>query len=107
MISQSQLTSHEAGISPMVHANVRHFVTQETTDIELPGSWTVDHATEEIAKAIELPERNAENVKQSYELYVRGQDGRSQRLPPSALLRDSVREGDEIEPLPEIIPGAA
>jgi hypothetical protein len=106
MSTESHVASQEANASAAIHANLRHFVTQQVTDVELPGHWTVDRATEEIARAIDLPERNAENVKQGYELFVRDGDGRSERLPPSALLRDSVREGDELEPLPEIIPGA-
>jgi len=89
----------------VIHTMLRHPVTQQTTDADLPAEWTVDRATREIARAIELPKRNAENVDQEYELFVRRADGRSERLRPSALLRDAVRPGDEIEPLPEVVPG--
>ncbi len=84
---------------------LRHFVTQQVTDVDLQPNWTVDYATREIARAIDLPERNAENVTQEYELFVKGEDGRAERLRPTALLRDSIRPGDEIEPLPEVVPG--
>ena len=104
MNAEHQLENQVQGNEP-IHALLRHFVTQQVTDVELPPQWTVDFATQEIARAIDLPERNGENVAQTYELFVRGDDGRAQRLPPSALLRDSVREGDELEPLPEIVPG--
>lgn len=103
---ESQMQNQAAG-NESIHAMLRHFVTQQVTEVELPADWTVDRATQEIARAIDLPERNAENVVQGYELFVRGDDGRAERLVPSALLRDSVREGDELEPLPEIVPGNA
>jgi hypothetical protein len=67
-------------VGDSIPAVLRHCVTQQVTDVELPADWTVDHATREIAQAISLPERNAENVAQEYEL-------------------------DELEPLPEVIPG--
>ncbi len=88
-----------------VHAVLRHFVTQQVTDVELPDAWTVDHATREIARAIELPERNAEDVAQEYELFLRGEDGRGTKLRPTALVRDVIRPGDELQPMPEVVPG--
>jgi hypothetical protein len=94
----------EDAVGP-IPALLRHFVTQQVTDVELQPNWTVDYATREIARAIDLPERNAENVTQEYELFVKGEDGRAERLRPTALLRDSIRPGDEIEPLPEVVPG--
>jgi hypothetical protein len=100
--TQTRTQEHPEAV---IHAMLRHPVTQQTTDADLPADWTVDHATREIARAIDLPKRNAENVDQEYELFVRRADGRSERLRPSALLRDTVQPGDEIEPLPEVVPG--
>jgi hypothetical protein len=102
--TQTQTRTHEHP-EAVIHTMLRHPVTQQTTDADLPAEWTVDHATREIARAIDLPKRNAENVDQEYELFVRRADGSSERLRPSALLRDAVQPGDEIEPLPEVIPG--
>ncbi len=102
---QTQKQSRTPDATEPITAVLRHFVTQQVTDVELPSEWTVDFATREIARAIGLSERNAENVAQEYELFVKGQDGRAERLRPTALLRDSIRPGDEIEPLPEVIPG--
>ena len=102
---QTQKQSQTPDATGPIPAVLRHFVTQQVTDVELQPDWTVDFATREIARAIDLPERNAENVAQEYELFVKGDDGRAERLRPTALLRDSIRPGDEIEPLPEVIPG--
>ncbi len=100
--TQTRTQEHPEAV---IQTMLRHPVTRQTTDADLPADWTVDHATREIARAIDLPKRNAENVDQEYELFVRRADGRSERLRPSALLRDTVQPGDEIEPLPEVIPG--
>ena len=102
---QTQRQSRTPDATEPIAAVLRHFVTQQVTDVELRPEWTVDFATREIARAIDLPERNAENVAQEYELFVKGEDGRAERLRPTALLRDSIRPGDEIEPLPEVVPG--
>jgi hypothetical protein len=107
-MQEARLQTHTRTQEPpeaLIPAMLRHPVTRQTTDAGLPGDWTVDRATREIARAIELPKRNAENAEQEYELFVRRADGRSERLRPSALLRDTVQPGDEIEPMPEVVPG--
>jgi len=104
--TQTETRTQDPAAGP-IHAVLRHFVTQQVTDVELPADWTVDHATHEIARAIALPERNAENVPQEYDLFVRGRDGDGvgTKLRPSARVRDAIRPGDEIEPMPEVVPG--
>ncbi len=104
MNAQTQTRTQDPAAGP-IHAVLRHFVTQQVTDVELPADWTVDHATHEIARAMTLPERNAETAPQEYDLFVRGRDGVGTKLRPSARVRDAIRPGDEIEPMPEVVPG--
>ena len=88
-------------------ATLRHFVNQRVTRVALPSEWTVDRATRELADALELPPTGGGGgaaVGRSYELF-RKRDGASERLSPSARVREVVREGDELEPVPEVVPG--
>jgi hypothetical protein len=90
----------------MVGTNLRHFVSQATTTAHLPTDWTIEEATRQITQALGLPARDTENRPQHYELYLRRQDGTSELLGPSLRVKDAVREGDELSPMPEVVPGA-
>jgi len=88
-----------------VHATLRDFVSRRTTEVSLPSAWTVEFATRELARALELPETTAENQPQAYELFRRPKEGQPERLLPGSTIGDAVEEGDEIEPMPEVVPG--
>jgi NADH:ubiquinone oxidoreductase subunit E len=90
-----------------VRASLRHFVSQATTESELPADWTAEEATREIARALGLAATDVENRPQHYELYVRRPDGSAEALRPSIRIGDAVAEGDELAPMPEVTPGAA
>ena len=91
--------------APHVKARLRHFVSRAVADIELPRLWSVQDATQELVRASELPLVDAWNRRQAYELFVRRADGSAERLRPSATIGESVRELDELEPMPEVMPG--
>jgi hypothetical protein len=84
-------------------ATLRHFVTQLVTRVALPSAWSIEHATREIARSIELPDADAE-ARQTYELFRR-RDGRTERLNPSSRVGEVIEPGDEVEAMPEVIPG--
>ncbi len=84
---------------------VRHYSTQQVADLECPARWTVHEATEELVRAIELPTRGRNGDPQRWELFLRRADGSAERLPPSSSLGESVREDDELQVLPEVMPG--
>jgi hypothetical protein len=88
-----------------VRASLRHFVSQATTETNLPADWTAEEATREIARALGLPATDAENRPQSFELFVRRPDGTAEALRPSIRIGDAVADGDELSPLPEVTPG--
>ena len=91
--------------APHVKARLRHFVSRAVADVELPRLWSVHEATQELVRAIELPLVDAQNRRQAYELFVRRADGNAERLRPSATIGESVHEFDELEPMPEVMPG--
>ena len=84
---------------------LRHFVSEATTDTELPGHWTAEEATREIAAALGLPATDTENRPQPYELYVRRADGSGEVLRPSIHIGEAVEDGDKLSPMPEVTPG--
>jgi hypothetical protein len=84
---------------------VRHYSTQQVADLECPARWTVHETTEELVRAIELPRVDARNVPTHWELFLRRADGTTERLRPSSTLGESVREDDELQVLPEVVPG--
>lgn len=88
-----------------VKARLRHFVSRQVTDIELPAGWTIDEATRELVRAIELPALDEQSRPQHYELFLRRGDGSTERLPSSSTIGESVRELDELEAMPEVMPG--
>jgi hypothetical protein len=89
-----------------VTASLRHFVTHDVTEADLPAEWTVEEATREISRAIGLPTVDMESRPAHYELFVRrSPDGEGEKLPSSGRIGELVREGDEIAPMPEITPG--
>lgn len=88
-----------------VKARLRHFVSRQLADAELPSDWSVHDATQELVRAIELPLVDAQNRRQTYELFVRHGDGTAERLRPSSTIGESVRDLDEVEPMPEVMPG--
>ena len=96
-----------ATIVNSVRTRLRHFVSQETTETDLPTDWTAEEATHHIARALGLAATDTENRPQSYELFVRRQDGTSEALRPTIRIGDVVREGDELAPMPEVTPGAS
>jgi hypothetical protein len=85
---------------------LRHFVSQAVTSTELPGHWTAEEATREIANALGLPAIDTENRPQRYELFVRRPDGSAEVLRPSTKIADVVDDEDELSPMPEVVPGA-
>lgn len=91
----------------VIPTGLRHFVSQATTTADLPGEWTIEQATREITRALGLPARDAENRPQHYELFLRRQDGTGELLGPSQRVKDVVRPGEELSPMPEVVPGAA
>jgi len=92
--------------APHVKARLRHFVSRAVAEIELPAFWSVQDATQELVRAIELPLVDAQNRRQAWELFVRRADGTAERLRPSSTIGESVRELDELEAMPEVMPGA-
>lgn len=48
---------------------------------------------------------DAQNRDQTYDLFVRHGDGTAERLLPSSTLGESVRDRDEIEAMPQVMPG--
>jgi hypothetical protein len=91
----------------VVHTGLRNFVSQTTTTADIPAEWTIEEATTEIARALGLPARDGENRPQHYELFLRRGDGTGELLGPSLRVKDAVRDGDELSPMPEVVPGAA
>jgi hypothetical protein len=91
----------------VIPTGLRHFVSQATTTADLPAEWTVEEATREITRALGLPARDTEDRPQHYELYRRRGDGTGELLGPSLRVRDAIRPGDELSPMPEVVPGAA
>ena len=91
----------------VIPTGLRHFVSQATTTADLPADWTIEEATREITRALGLPARDTENRPQHYELYLRRADGTGEVLGPSMRVKDAVRPGDELSPMPEVVPGAA
>ena len=90
-----------------LRTRVRHFVADTTTDVDLRADWTVAEATQEITTALGLPAVDSENHEQHYELFLRRADGSGELLRPAVPLADVVTEGDELTPMPEVIPGSA
>ena len=88
-----------------VTASLRHFVTKETAEVDLPIDLSVEEATREISHAIGLPTIDLENRPQHYELFVRRPNGTAEHLNPSARIGEAIAPGDLIEPLPEVVPG--
>jgi len=88
-----------------VTASLRHFMTKETAEADLPLELSVEEATREITRAIGLPSVDMENRQQIYELFVRRPNGSAERLNPAARVADAIAPGDIVEPLPEVIPG--
>lgn len=100
-------TVQETSLPPkFVGASLRHFVTDETTDAELPSEWTIQQATREIVGAIGLPTVGVENRPQHYELFVRRRNGAEEKLNPGATIGEAIADGDELRPMPEVTPGA-
>ena len=95
----------EASAPRYVRASLRHFVSQATTETDLPAEWTAEEATREIANALGLASTDAENRPQHYELFVRRPDGTGEVLRPTIRIGDAVRDHDELSPLPEVVPG--
>lgn len=93
--------------SRYVRTALRHFVSQATTETDLPADWTAEEATREIARALGLAATDAENRPQHYELFVRRPNGTAEALRPSIRIGDAVQNGDELSPMPEVTPGAA
>jgi hypothetical protein len=91
--------------APHVKARLRHFVSRAVAEIEIPSSWSVQDATQELVRAIELPLVDGQNRRQTWDLFARRADGSAERLPPSSTIGESVRELDELEPMPEVMPG--
>ena len=89
----------------LVKARVRHFVSRAIADVEVPALWSVQDTTQELVRAIELPLVDAQNRHQVYELFVRRGDGTAERLRPSSTIGESVREHEELEPMPQVMPG--
>lgn len=87
--------------------SLRHFVSDATTDAELPADWTVEEATREISRALGLATVGPDNQPQYYELFLRRADGTAELLRPSTPLGDAVKDGDELAPMPEVVPGAS
>ena len=90
-----------------VTASLRHFMTKETAEADLPLELSVEEATREITRAIGLPSVDMENRQQIYELFVRRPNGTAEHLNPSARIGEAIAPGDLIEPLPEVTPGHA
>jgi hypothetical protein len=90
-----------------VRTSLRHFVSLATTETDLPTEWSAEEATREITRALGLPEIDSEARPQRYELFVRHADGSAEALRPTIRIGDAVKPGDELEPKPEITPGAA
>jgi hypothetical protein len=91
--------------APYVKARLRHFVSRAVADVELNSSWSVEDATQELVSAMQLPLVDTQSRRQAYELFVRRTDGAAERLRPTATIGESVRELDELEPMPEVMPG--
>ena len=91
--------------TPYVKARLRHFVSRAVADIELDASWSVQDATRELVHAMELPPVDGQSRRQVYELFVRRADGSAERLRPGVTIGEAVREMDELEPMPEVMPG--
>jgi hypothetical protein len=91
--------------APRVKARLRHHVSRAVAEIELPSSWSVQEATRELVRAIDLPRVDHQNRETVWDLFVRRADGTAERLRPSSTVGESVREDDELEPLPEVMPG--
>jgi hypothetical protein len=90
---------------PRIPAVFRHFVTGATAEVELPAELSVDELTRELVREGALPQRTARNQEQPYELFVRHKNGEAERLPASARVGDVIEVGDELEPMPEVVPG--
>jgi hypothetical protein len=96
----------ETPLPRYVRATLRHFVSQATTETELPGEWTAEQATREISFALGLPATDTENRPQHYELFVRRPDGTAEALRPTIRIGEAVEDGAELSPMPEVTPGA-
>jgi len=92
-------------ITGYVTASLRHFMTRETSEADLPLDLSIEEATGEIVRAIALPAVDLENRTQHYELFVRRPNGTAEHLNPSARVGDAIAPGDVVEPLPEVTPG--
>jgi hypothetical protein len=88
-----------------VRTTLRHFVTEETTEADLETDLTAEEATRRIVRSLGLATAGTDGP-QHYELYVRHHDGSSEALRPTIRIGDAVQDGDELAPLPEVIPGA-
>ncbi len=88
-----------------IEVAIRHFVSGSILRSPLRADWSVDRARLEIVREAELPLTDSANRAQHYELFLRRRDGSRERLNPSSRIGDVVREGDELEPLPEVKPG--
>ena len=91
--------------SRYVRTSLRHFVSQATTETDLPVDWTAEEATHHIARTLGLAATDTENRPQHYELFVHHPDGTAEALRPTIRIGDAVREGDELAPMPEVTPG--
>jgi len=89
-----------------INAVLRQFTTGATTEAELPADWTVEEATREISHALGLPSVDVENRPQHYELFVQRRNGTAEKLNGTAIIGEAVQDGDEVEPMPEVTPGA-
>jgi hypothetical protein len=100
-----EAATQETAAPRYVRVSLRHFVSQATTASDLPADWTVEEATREIVHALGLPNRDAENRPQHFELFVRRPNGMAEALRPTIRIGDAVEDDSELSPLPEVTPG--
>jgi hypothetical protein len=88
-----------------VPVRLRHFTSGLVSEAELETDRSVEETSAEIVLGLELPLVDADGRPQRYEIFARRGDGSAERLPAGVRIGDVVREGDEIEAMPEVQPG--